>query len=359
MNAADLMAGMKQTVEQLAAFHEIAKALTSTLEIREVLTLVMQQVSQLMRPSNWSLLLVGDDGKLHFEICVGEGAEKLKGMRISPGEGIAGTVFQTGIGRLVDDVGADPGFARRFDDASGFPTKSLLAVPLKCRGKVLGVIELVNGVNQPPFTEEDLRTVSGVADYSAIAIENARNFQRVQELTITDEHTGLYNARHLRALLDMEVARALRFRHPLSLIFIDLDHFKKVNDTHGHLVGSALLKEVGQLLASLVRQVDSAFRYGGDEFAIVLLESDADAAKVVCERILERFRSRQFLAERGMAIKLGCSLGVASLPVHAKTALELIHAADQAMYRAKSLGRNGLFVSETEVAGDATVGPTT
>ena len=342
MNAADLLTGMKRTVEQLAAFNEIAKALTSTLEVREVLSLVMQKVSELMRPNNWSLVLQDENGQLYFEICVGEGSEKLKDMRIKPGEGVVGSVFQSGKPRRVEDVGLDPAFARRFDDASAFQTKSLLAVPLCSKGRTLGVIELVNGANARAFTEDDLSIVGGIADYAAIAIENARNFRRVQELTITDEHTGLYNARHLRALLDTEVARAGRFHHPLSLIFLDLDGFKQVNDTHGHLVGSALLREVGALLTGAIRAVDAAFRYGGDEFAILLIETDAAAARIIGERVRDRFRETSFTGGQALEIRLTASVGIATFPDDAKTSVELLGAADRTMYRVKAMGRNAV-----------------
>ncbi|NMO20197.1 sensor domain-containing diguanylate cyclase [Pyxidicoccus fallax] len=347
MKPADLLSAMKRTVEQLAAYNEMAKALTSTLELREVLALVMQKVSSLLLPRNWSLILQDErTGKLYFEIAVGDGAEVLKGLQLNPGEGIAGAVFSSGVARLVHDVGGDPSFAPRFDQASAFHTRSILAVPLIARGRVLGIIELVNGPSDPPFTNEDLTTLTAIADYAAIAIENARNFRRVQELTITDEHTGCYNARHLRALLDHEVKRATRFRHPLSLVFLDLDHFKSINDTHGHLMGSAALKEVGDMLIALGRQnLDAVFRYGGDEFAVLLVETDLDGAAVIGQRICEAFRGRAFLKDHGLDVRLTASVGVATFPDHAMSAMDLIRAADFAMYAAKARGRDGLCVA--------------
>lgn len=349
MNPASLLSAMKRTVEQLAAFNDIAKALTSTLEVREVLQLVMQKVSELLRPRNWSLLLLDEKtGKLYFEVAVGDGAEKLRELTLHPGEGIAGQVLAGGKPKRVDDVRCDPGFSGRFDEASAFHTRSVLAVPLMAHGRCLGVIELVNGPGDPPFSEEDLQLAVGISDFAAIAIENARNFRRVQELTIIDEHTGLYNARHLRALLDSEVARARRFSHPLSLLFLDLDHFKQVNDRWGHLVGSALLKEVGELLVSCVRQVDSAFRFGGDEFAVVLIETDAQGALATAERIRDGFRTREFLLEKGLGVKLSASIGVATVPDQAQAAVDLLNAADHAMYRAKARGRDGVAVAVPE-----------
>jgi diguanylate cyclase (GGDEF)-like protein len=346
MKPADLLAAMQRTVEQLGAFNEIAKALTSTLEVGEVLQLVMQKVSALLKPRNWSLLLFDEkSGQLYFEIVVGEGAERLHGMRIPPGEGIAGAVYSTGEPRLVHDVGNDPTYARRFEAVSGFATRSVIAVPLKARGRTLGVMELVTGADQPNFTPEDMQAALGMSDYVAIAIDNARNFQRVQDLTLTDEHTGLFNARHLRALLDVEVARSLRFHHPLSLIFLDLDRFKSVNDTYGHLVGSALLKEVGQRLLGCVRQVDSVFRFGGDEFALLLIETGVEGAQVIGERLCAAIREHRFMRERGLAIELSISVGIATLPDHTQTAIGLLESSDAAMYAAKEAGRDQVCVS--------------
>lgn len=355
MNASDLLSAMKRTVDQLAAFNTIAKALTSTLEVREVLELVMQKVSELLRPRNWSLLLEDPrTGKLYFELAVGAGAEKLKELRLEPNEGICGLVFQSGQARCVDDVRRDPAFAGRFDELSAFNTRSVLAVPLLARGRPLGVIELVNGPEDPVFTHEDLHTLLGIAEFAAIAIDNARNFQRVQELTLTDEHTGLYNARHLAGLLEREVTRAQRFQHPLSLIFLDLDHFKRVNDTHGHLVGSALLREVGELLQGSIRQVDSAFRFGGDEFALLLIETDEDGAQQTATRIRDALQEREFMASRKLGLRLSASFGVATYPSHATTATRLLQAADQAMYAAKAAGRNDVRVaSAASAAGEA------
>jgi len=359
MNPADLLSAMKRTVEQLAAFNEIAKALTSTLELREVLNLVMQKVSDLLQPRNWSLILLDENtGKLYFEVAVGDGAEALKTLQLLPGEGIAGTVFSTGKARLVDDVGGDPAFAPRFDQASAFRTRSILAVPLIARGRVLGVIELVNGPRDPPFSEDDLTTLTAIADYAAIAIENARNFRRVQELTITDEHTGCYNARHMRAQLDHEVRRSQRFHHPLSLVFLDLDHFKSVNDTHGHLIGSALLKEVGELLIASTRQLDLVFRYGGDEFALLLVETAPEGAMTIATRIRDAFRSRRFMQQHGLELRLTASMGVATFPDHARSATDLVRAADFAMYAAKAQGRNDVCLAE-RVPEDPSVTPPT
>ncbi len=336
---------MKRTVEQLAAVNEIAKALTSTLQLSEVLQLIGQKGSALLGAQSWSLLLERDDGMLHFEVCVGPGSERLKELTVLPGEGIAGTVFTSGRARLVNDAKGDPDFAPRFDQATALSTQSIVAVPLLVRGRPIGVLELValpGGPNN--FSEEDVRVAQVMAEFAAIAIDNARNFQRVQDLTLTDEHTGLFNARHLLAQLEQEVNRCQRFGRPLSLLFLDLDRFKQVNDTRGHLVGSKLLKEAGRLLAETVRTVDSAYRYGGDEFALLLLETSQDGAKAAARRVVDAFRLRSFDVG-GEPVRVTVSVGGASYPDHALTALGLLEAADRAMYKVKARGRDGWDIS--------------
>lgn len=331
---------MRRTVDQLAAFNDIAKVLTSTLELEEVLVLIGAKLSQILGAERWSLLLEHDDGLLHFELAQGPGAEKLKDEVLVPGEGIAGVVFASGKPKLSRQARDDPDFADRFDLVTGASTGSVLAVPLTVRDRVLGVLELVGHDGGTPFTMEDLRAAITIADFAAIAIDNARNFKKVQELTLTDEHTGLYNARHFQALAEAEVARCARFARPLSLLFLDLDEFKKVNDTRGHLVGSAALKHAGQVLQSCIRGVDTAFRYGGDEFAVLLVETGPDGARTVAQRIVETFRHTPFEAGRGGAVPLTVSVGYASFPDHGISLTGLLQHADAAMYRAKHAGRD-------------------
>ena len=343
MEAPELLNELERTIDELRAFNEIGKVLTSTLDIHEVLGLIMEQVSAVLKPANWSLLLLDEEkDELVFEVAVGPSAVTLKGLRIRIDEGIAGWVAREGRTLLVPDVSSDKRFSARFDEATRFTTQSILAVPMRSRDRTLGVIELVNDPERKPFTEKDARTLDSIADYAAIAIENARNFRRVQELTVIDEHTGLFNARHLRSVLDAEVTRSRRFGHQLSVIFFDLDRFKAINDTHGHQVGSAILRECGQVIRSALRSVDVPIRYGGDEFVCVLPETGKEAALRMAGRLREALVKHRFQTERGLDLQVTASFGVATWPDDAETPEELMKRSDLAMYRVKQTTRDAI-----------------
>jgi len=343
MEARDLLRELTRTVQELQAFNEIGRTLAGTLELHEVLSLIMQHVSEVLRPGHWSLLLADEArGDLAFEIAVGEGAERLKGMRLPLGEGLAGHVARSGEPVLLADARSDPRFAARFDAASGLVTGSVVAVPLRSKGRVLGVVELVNPQGTRRFDGDDLRTLQALADYAAIAIDNARAYERIRELTLQDEHTGLYNARHLWQQLELEVARSHRTGRPFSLVFLDLDRFKQVNDRHGHQAGSAVLREVGELVRARIRAIDVPVRYGGDEFVVLLPETDRAQARAAAERLREGVNAEVFLRGRGLAVHVTASFGLATYPADGRTPEELVQRADAAMYRVKETTRDGI-----------------
>ncbi|MBI5599186.1 MAG: sensor domain-containing diguanylate cyclase [Deltaproteobacteria bacterium] len=333
----------KQRLAQLAAFNEIGKALASSLDLKKILGIVMDRISGLMQPKNWSLLLLDEQtDELRFEIVVGEGSEKIKGLRLKLGEGIAGWVAKEMRPLLVPDVSKDPRFSRKADEASNFVTKSVVCVPLANRGRCHGVIELINKVEDGRFGDEDLLLLTTLADYTAIAIENAKFLKRVEELTVTDDLTKLYNSRFMHNRVEYEVERAKRFGYSLSMIFIDLDYFKEVNDNHGHLNGSKLLREVAQLFVRLIRNVDMACRYGGDEFLILMPDTVKKNAVIVANKLRNTLRETVFLKEEGLNLRLTGSFGVASFPQDASDKDGFIQKADKAMYAVKNGGRDGV-----------------
>jgi diguanylate cyclase (GGDEF)-like protein len=199
------------------------------------------------------------------------------------GEGIAGWVAKHGQVLIVPDVQSDPRFSSRLDEMTRLQTRSVICVPLRSKHRVLGVIQLVNA--NVEMSEQECSSCRRLCDYAAISIENARSVEKIQELTITDDCTGLFNARHLHKTLETEVYRSARFGYQFSVIFHRPRPLQAVNDTHGHLVGSRLLAEVGYLIKAQLRLIDFAFRYGGDEFVVLLPQTSKDQAVVVAKRL--------------------------------------------------------------------------
>jgi diguanylate cyclase (GGDEF)-like protein len=246
---------------------------------------------------------------------------------------------------LVEDLAYDNRFSPRSDEFMQPDTHSVLSVPVRGREQVLGVIELVNGLGKESFSPEHIPTLKSLADYAAIALENARYVQRMHELTIMDDCTALYNARHLNFVLDAEIYRSTRYGYEFSLIFFDLDHFKQVNDLYGHLVGSKLLWMIGDILKSNLRLIDYAFRYGGDEFVIILPQTSKEHALVVLRRLKELLNSKVFFRAENLNIKVTASFGVASFPADGRTHREILRMADEAMYLVKRTTRDNIALA--------------
>lgn len=328
----------------LSTFNDVGRALTSTLKLNEVLNLIAKKMGQTVPCEAWSLLLVDHrTDELTFELLSGPRPDVVRGFRIKMGQGIAGSVAKERRAILVQDVQKDPRFYPQVDVTTGFRTRSVLCVPLVSKEKAQGVIELINRVGQDSFDRYDLELVTNLAGYGAIAIENARLYEQAEELAITDDTTQIPNMRYFYHVLDREVIRARRRDSILSLLFIDLDKFKQVNDTYGHLHGSRLLREIAHLFKGTLRGVDLVARYGGDEFVALLPETDHAAAFRLAERLRAQVEAYAFHTDAGQVIKVTASVGVASFPDQVQTKEDLVRAADQAMYQAKGAQRNRVY----------------
>src|ERR1700739_2389255 len=290
---------------EVAVFQELGKALTSSLQLDQVLRTIMEKIDEFLRPDNWSLLLL-DEAKqeLYFELAVGTASTALKDVRVKMGQGIAGWVAAHGETVVVPDTSKDTRFFSQVDEKTKTETQSIVAVPVKVRDTCLGVIELINCIGPDGFDARDLKLLEALSDFAAIALENARHVKRIHELTITDDCTSLYNARHMQFILETEIYRSQRYNYEFSVVFIDLDHFKQVNDTHGHLIGSRLLAEIGNALKSHCRLIDFAFRYGGDEFVILLPQTSKENALNVARRLHKMLRESLWLPGEGVKLKL-------------------------------------------------------
>ncbi len=336
---------------QLKIFHDVAKALTSSLDLDTILQTILEKMAAYFKPATWSLLMLDETSEdLYYTVAVGNGCESVNALKLKSGESLARWVIDHGEALVIQAVDQDERIELGSKDGFFSEPCSVVCMPVRTGGKVLGIMQLVNIDMQLYHSSEML--LQALADYAAIAIENARAVNRIQELSITDDCTGLYNARHLFTVLSEELNRSERFGYEFTLLFLDLDHFKRVNDDYGHLIGSKLLGQVGQSLRENLRLVDAAFRYGGDEFAILLPQTGKDAALLVARRLMAMFRTKEWLAGHGFSLQLRASIGIASYPADGATAQAMVHRADELMYQVKQAGRDNIAV-----AGLGFVGP--
>lgn len=336
---------MNRKAEELAFFVDVGRALTSTLDLKAILKTVMDKTRDLIQGEAWSILLVDEERQdLVFEVATGEKGKKLEKKRLKKGQGIAGWVAQEGVPLIVPDVRKDQRFFSGFDEKTKFTTRSVMAVPIISKEQVIGVVEVINKKGGDSFGRKDLDLLLKLVDQAAIAVEHARIYQKMADLAVTDDLTNLFNMRYLARTLEVEIERARRHGASVSLIFIDLDHFKEINDQHGHLMGSRVLIEVAQILLRNIRSIDVVARYGGDEFVVVLPQTDPAAAFAIAERVRRSIAGHTFLKGEGLQIRLTASCGIAAYPDHAKSKEDLIRLADEAMYRVKHEVRDSVYI---------------
>lgn len=343
-------AGPEFRPHDLSIFHDVAKALTSSLDLTIILETILQKMAAYFEPASWALLMADDSTEeLRYAASPTPELELVSRIRLKTGESLASRVFNSGEPLALPDVRLDS----RVDPASverAVPQDcAVVCLPVRTANSIFGVMQLISADLQ--IYEENELFLRTVADYAAIAIENARAVRRIQELSITDDCTKLYNQRHLFVVLEEEVSRSARFGYEFSLLFLDLDHFKKVNDQYGHLIGTRILAMVAQCLRENLRLIDAAFRYGGDEFAILLPQTGRDSGLLVARRILRAFSHREWKAAADVSIQLRASIGVAGYPQDATNAQQIVHRADELMYQVKQAGRNNIAIAGAGVVG--------
>ena len=332
-------------MDHLRVFHDVARTLTTSLDLELILLAIMDKMANFFGPERWSLLMVDEAAKdLYYAIAVGEDAASLRGLRVPLGQGVAGWVASTGNPLVVPNVSLDPHwstFARNHPDLD---IHSIACVPIRSGENTLGVIQLLNS-KLDLLSEYSISFLRILCDYAAIAIQNSRSMKLIQELSITDDCTGLFNARRLYTMLDEQVAFTKASEPvPFSLVFLDLDYFKSVNDTHGHLVGSRLLAEVGGVLRRAIGPENSAFRYGGDEFVLLMPGVTKEAAIELTQNLHATLRANNFLTGEGLALHISGSFGVATFPEDGASVHAILRSADSMMYEVKNTTRDDVAV---------------
>jgi diguanylate cyclase (GGDEF)-like protein len=313
---------------------EAARPLASCLESGDVLPLALD-----------ILLRVTGRTRAIARLCdlpshAGEGLE-LRGFAADRGLELRNLVEQ---GKLFDPTEVERTAVTSVEDLSAalaqldLNESQVLALPVRVEGRVVGGIWLFS--DGRAFARDDVERAELVVEQAELALINSERFLQAREKAFVDDVTSLYNARYLLSALDREVNRAARSQSKLSVLFLDLDRFKAVNDRFGHLIGSRVLRELGGLLQDSVRAIDTVGRYGGDEFTILLVDTGLEGALSVADRIRQSVADHGFGAERGLDLRLTISVGVATFPMHGESRERLLDLADKAMYLAKALGRN-------------------
>ena len=321
----------RRRAEQLEAINAVAKKTTRVLDLDELLTVVCRLLLDWFRIDHVAVLLAEGD-TLRVRAHEGRLTPNLAmGSILSPGAGLAARALSMGRSVIENNVNSVEGYIAGFAE-----TQAEMCVPLIIFGEKLGVLAL-DSARKNAFDPEDVQPLESVADICAAAIQNAHNFDRMKQLAYVDGLTGIHNRRYFEMRIVEELERASRFQGRMSVIMVDIDHFKKMNDEFGHLLGDEMLRAVSSILKQQLRKMDMVCRYGGDEFAIVVPETTGESAMRVAEKLRRQVETHFF---PGVPRPVTISCGVADYPAHGVTRDEVVAAADSALYLAKQAGRN-------------------
>ncbi len=356
--------------ERLSSLLKVGLRLTSERDLERLLRMIIEETTEVMEADRSSLFLI-DREKDEMWAKIAQGAETAE-IRFPVGTGIAGTVGKTGEIVNIADAYDDVRFNREIDRRTGYRTRSILCAPLRnMQGTIIGAVQVLNK-RTGTFTADDEALLTALASQAAIALENADLYTKLKELnakleekveertadlvaanerlsvlnqeleqiSITDSLTQVFNRRFFMERARQEVKRVNRYGSSVSLLMIDIDHFKKVNDTYGHLAGDSVLNGVARLVKGRLRETDVLARYGGEEFMLIATPMDREGAVILGERIRALIESHPFNFD-GKSISVTVSIGVSSWKPEMKENFEeLIRLADDALYGAKEEGRN-------------------
>lgn len=339
-----LWESMKQRQHELAVLNELSTICTSRLELEPLLRELANEIRRVVADcTDCFILLVAPDGEIVPAAASGPYHVAYRQLAVLPTQpSVAHRVIETNNPVVVPDVANSAYFNAAMQNQ--FPLAAVIGVPLVARDKILGAILLGNSAYPHHWTRDEVNRLQTAANQVALSIDNVQLYEEVANMAVHDPLTGIYNRRYLEQKLREEMARSMRYDRPLSCVMIDVDHFKRINDTHGHAIGDRVLQEVARRLHGVARSNDVLARYGGEEFTLLLPESGPNEARRTAERIRGIIAARPFVvSENGTAptsIMITASLGVCTRTAATLDGSQLVSGADQALYQAKSTGRN-------------------
>ena len=333
INIKNTKAELDSKILQLSTLYDVGKAVTSELNFIKLQNMILDIVAKFLRAEKGSLMLIDDAEKtMTIGVAIGLSDDITRETRVEVGDSVSGWAVKHRKFLFVKNVEEDENFLaiKKQNIKSG----TLMCAPLISRDKIMGALN-VSKSTPGGFTDSDFELFVNLANQVAIAIDNARLYR----YAVTDEMTKLYNHRYFQQRLDEELLRADRHEDHISLLILDVDHFKHFNDTYGHPEGDRVLKAVARLIEKSIREIDIAARYGGEEFVVICPEKTGAGALVPAERIRKAIEAYDFRIN-GVHVPITVSVGAACYPDNATTKAELIKKSDTALYYSKENGRN-------------------
>ncbi len=329
-----LMTLVKQQADELDALKRIGLNLTSSLDLQIVLETVVTEAMKLMKNSRAAHIFLHAHGELEFGASLNSEGVANKPISMPRPNGLTYLVVNNGLPIIIEDIKTHPLYKNNSEEWHG----SIIGVPLKFGSSIVGVMNISKSTTGG-FTRSEMRLIGLLADQAAVAISNASLHKGVTELANTDSVTGLPNRRALDERLQDEMRYAKSMNSKFSVVMMDLDGFKNVNDTLGHSIGDDVLRHVFNYLAEKMRTTDFLARYGGDELTLIMRDGAVEVAEIVANKIIELMKSYSFPIPGSKPIQLGITAGIAVYPLHSQSASDLLRAADAALYWAKKHNR--------------------
>ena len=335
-------------LNEVALLYDLSRLIDSATDIEQVYKAVVTQIMKILPCENCTLFLLDKPNKrLEPRATRGRAVNLLEHFVFEKGQGVSGWVASRGKQVVIHDLDKAPNVL----NVESLPARirSFVAMPMRVHNTVVGVLH-VSHADPNIFSPDDIALLAIIAGQAAVTIERTEELHNLETLAITDGLTRTYNHRYFQMRLEDELKRCKRYRLPLSMLIIDVDHFKAINDQYGHASGDAVLRDMGTLLRQCMRDTEIVARWGGEEFGVLLPQTSAEQAYIAAERLRVSVETRDFRSVDGQPIRVTISLGLAGYPVNGAAHSELIEAADRALYAAKRGGRNRVGTGDTAVA---------